>query len=186
MTNPSVDWNIDNQHKGKSLEEIQQFQRDKSLPFGVCALNITGDLNVGIMARTACLTGASKFFVYGRRRFDRRSTVGAQNYIDIVRQDGLNDDGSYDVDLFYNMMDNHNFVPVFIEQGGMSVSRHNPVNWPVAPCYVFGNEGEGIPEYLIRPGFPVLTLSQRGVLRSYNVSSAASIVMYSIMEKYYG
>ena len=69
--------------KNMTLDQIQAIQKRESLPFAVAALNLTGGLNLGSIIRSAVIFGAEKFFIVGKRRYDRRSTVGAQNYIDI-------------------------------------------------------------------------------------------------------
>lgn len=182
-------WNIHDELKGLSLAEIQAIQKKYTLPYAVCALNLTGDLNIGMMARTACLHGAREFIIFGRRKYDKRSTVGAQNYMPITRVDGFTDGTTdFDVDKFDALMTEKEYYPIAIEQGGHDIDMLNAGDWaeligcdaldPPYPCLVFGNENEGIPESIINECACTLTLSQRGVLRSLNVSAAAAIAIY--------
>ena len=182
-------WNIHDELKGLSLEEIQKVQEKYTLPYAVCALNLTGDLNIGMMARTACLHGAREFIIFGRRKYDKRSTVGAQNYMPITRVDGFTDGTTdFDVDKFDALMTEKQYYPIAIEQGGHPIDMLNMGDWteligcealdPPYPCLVFGNENEGIPEAILNECATTLTLTQRGVLRSMNVSAAAAIAMY--------
>jgi len=53
----------------------------------------------------------------------------------------------------------------------------------IEPCFVFGNEGGGIPEYLIED-LPQFHIPQRGVIRSLNVSSAAAMVMHEFTREF--
>lgn len=187
-------WNVHDDLKGMTLNELQEIQQKESLPYAVCALNLTGDLNIGMMARTACIFGASKFIIFGRRKYDKRSTVGAQNYIPIVRIDGFKK-GTKElcVEKFNDAMDEHQLYPVAIEQGGYRIDMLNMGDWteligceamnPPYPCLVFGNENQGIPEEILNECVTTLTLPQRGVLRSLNVSAAAAVAMNIFSEE---
>jgi tRNA G18 (ribose-2'-O)-methylase SpoU len=75
-------WNVHDDLKDKTLPELQKICKNDQLPFAVCALNVTGDLNLGMMMRTASLFGAERFIIYGRHNYDSRTTVGAQNYLE--------------------------------------------------------------------------------------------------------
>jgi tRNA G18 (ribose-2'-O)-methylase SpoU len=186
-------WNVHDTLKDRTLLELQELQRGHTLSFAVCAISIAGDLNVGMMARTACIFGAQEFIVYGRRKYDKRSTVGAQNYMPVTRIDGFKHESKivFDSAKFYDTMHLHRYTPIFVEQGGDPLDEVVlTTGWEkylsmyvqpgTSPCLVFGNENEGIPEELMLPGYAKISISQRGVLRSLNVSAAASIVVHSL------
>ena len=59
-------WNVHDELKGLSIDQLQEIQKKESFPFAVCVLNLTGDLNTGMIARTACIHGAQEFIVFGR------------------------------------------------------------------------------------------------------------------------
>ncbi len=184
-------WNVHDALKDRTLDELRDVQRGHTLPFAVCALSITGDLNVGMIARTACIFGAQEFIIFGRRKYDKRSTVGAQNYMTVTRIDGFEEGTTFSPSKFYDTMRQHRYTPIFIEQGGDSLNEiATRIGWRTylsmsvqpdsLPCLVFGNENEGIPEELMLPGYAKISIDQRGVLRSLNVSAAASIVIHSL------
>ncbi len=184
-------WNVHDALKNRTLTELQDIQRGHTLPFAVCALSLTGDLNVGMIARTACIFGAQEFIVFGRRKYDKRSTVGAQNYMPIHRIDGFDEGTTFSSTKFYDTMRLHRLTPIFVEQGGDTLDAivlttgwkkyHAMYVQPgTAPCLVFGNENEGIPEDLMLPGYARVSIDQRGVLRSLNVSAAAAILIHSL------
>lgn len=178
-------WNVHDHLKGRSITSLRDYQANDSLPFGVCAVNLLGDLNVGIILRTAALTGARKVFVFGRKNYDKRSTVGAEKYLDIEFVDGMLDDTTVDPSAFHLALFESGYYPVFVEQGGVPLDEYDwfPAHENFMPCLVFGNEGLGIPETLMDPGCEIVSIPQRGVIRSFNVSSAASIVMHNLSQK---
>jgi tRNA G18 (ribose-2'-O)-methylase SpoU len=147
-------WNVRDDLKDHSLEELKKVQDRDTLPYAVCIVNVLGDLNVGMMLRSACCFGAEKFFIIGRRKFDRRSAVGAQNYMNIVRVDAIND-LEIDSQKVMDTITEHGYTPLVFETGGRDFREMKRV-WPelnkndAKPCLVFGNEGYGLPEDLIQ------------------------------------
>jgi tRNA G18 (ribose-2'-O)-methylase SpoU len=172
-------WNVRDDLKMESLETLRKIQDESVLPFAVCAINVTGDLNLGIMMRTACLMGAERFIIFGKHGYDRRTTVGAHNYMDIVKAGSINRGGSLEVEYkeFEPTLVKYGYHPIFLETGGVDLNEYDFVNKYTKPCLIFGNEGLGIPAWLM-VNHPVVSVPQVGVLRSYNVSAAASIAMY--------
>ena len=199
MSNPMVNFrdiiakdsqngfNVHDSLKDKTVEELQKIQMADTLPFAVCVLNLTGDLNVGTILRSACLFGAQEFIIFGRRKFDIRSCVGAQNYIPVTKIAGLTDDLQIDEKKFHEMMLEKNLFPIFVETGGVSLWD---VEWcfiptTATPCLIFGNETNGIPKSLMTNCL-VVSIPQKGVLRSFNVSSAAAITMWEFTTNMFG
>lgn len=174
-------WNVHDSLKDRTLEELRALQ--PNLNFAVAALNVEKGLNIGSMIRTAVCFGASEFILVGDKKYDKRSTVGAQNYINVVKETSEN---------LLNYLHQKGYYPVFIEQGGMElVSNKAKLTFlPGKPCFVFGSEGEGIPDIILndRSFFPdkyMYTINQFGVLRSLNVSVALGIILHSIYNEGY-
>lgn len=179
-------FNVRDELKHLPVEKLRAMCDEDRMSFSVCALNIEGDLNVGMMARTALIMGANEFIIYGRRKIDNRSLVGANNYMKITKIDGLTEDGQIDCQKFKNTMKEMLLEPIFIETGGQVLDEFI---WPVSRlpiCLVFGNEGSGIPNELLTNAPFVVSIPQRGVLRSLNVAAAASIVMWDMRMRFYG
>jgi tRNA G18 (ribose-2'-O)-methylase SpoU len=179
-------FNVHDEYKDRTIEELQEICRKESLGYRVCALNIEGDMNIGVMVRTASLLGCEKFYIFGSRKYDRRSAVGAQNYLPVERIAGLTDNDNLSLAKFERFIEKENVFPIFIEQGPNNL---NSIDWSWVdlnpnPCFVFGNESTGIPKNFLDLAdvncrkAVVVNIPQLGVLRSYNVSSAASIVMW--------
>lgn len=174
-------YNICDEYKKMKLEEVKELQENNSLPFAVAAVNINGDLNLGSMIRTSVIFGAEKFFIIGKKRYDKRSTVGAHNYINIQFIEE-------DVDEYPHLAFNDivkDYEPHIIEQGGQNINNFSfSINNKIPPCVIFGSESNGFSETVINVAkdfnFKILSIPQYGVLRSLNVSSAASIVINKV------
>lgn len=209
--NPKLDdivltnYNVHDHLKDLTVEELQALTAKDRLPFAVTVINLDGSLNVGIIIRTACLLGAERVFVFGRRKYDVRSCVGSHNYIPIERVNGFvenrlvnPEEGEINPTEFIDaVMTKHDYYPIFVETGGQDLTEFldecAKLGGPVLhydgiykPCLVFGSESKGIPESLIKAcGYddvlpPIVSIPQLGVIRSFNVSAAASIVMWEM------
>ena len=171
------DLNVRDALKGSSVEAIRMAQAAATLPFAIAAINLNGDLNIGVMMRTAVSFGAAHMFLFGQRRFDRRSTVGAHNYVDLVQIVCDPEGHAVPRPLFDAALAEHGYVPVFVEQGGADLRRFDFRGMAGTPCLVFGNEGYGLPDSFIGDDTR-LSIVQRGVARSMNVSAAAAIACF--------
>lgn len=183
--------NVRDDLKGKSVEEIRDIQQSNLKPFALILLNVTGELNIGMMIRTATIFSCSEVHVIGRRRFDRRSTVGAEFYCNVYRHDALKDDLTIDASIYKNIINQNNFRPIYFETDGIPLSE---VNWKEEHrlatknngkvVLVFGNEGNGIQKDILGYGSDIIvSIPQTGVLRSLNVSAAAAIAMYDLVSR---
>lgn len=173
----TTSFNVIDAYKHLPVEEIKQIAEAHQLPFAVGLANITGDLNTGVIIRTACVFGAEKVFIFGRRKYDRRSTVGAHHYVDVVSHTTLNTPSeSFDWSGMLHTIRVNGYTPVLIEQGGaplqtLNVSLHTPI------CLVFGAEDTGIPQAVCDSEI-CYSIPQPGILRSLNVSTAAGIAIW--------
>jgi tRNA G18 (ribose-2'-O)-methylase SpoU len=156
-------YNVQDRFKSFTLEEVQTYAKQSSLPFGVACFNVKGSLNTGTIIRTACCFSAADVFIIGPQRFDRRSLVGSNNYISIAPLDDINQLSSF------------GYYPVYIEQGGKDLSTFT-ISSSLKPCLVFGSESSGIPQTLLENA-EHYSITQFGVLRSLNVSAAAAIAI---------
>jgi len=166
-----------------------------SFNYKVMILSLYGNLNVGTIIRTSNLMGCQQVIIFGRRSYDKRSAVGAHKYTNIVYKNGFiqekrggiqKEDFELNAQKFRDTFIENDCVPVFIEQHKNAIFLEN-VNWNLQKwdkpfCFVFGNEGEGIPEDLVRigltiPGSFVISIRQVGVIKSLNVSSACSMIL---------
>jgi tRNA G18 (ribose-2'-O)-methylase SpoU len=176
--------NVTDVLKDKGTEEIKDIYVQTSVPDAVAALNISGDMNIGMCVRSASLFGISHFYVLGRRSYDKRTTVGQDHYIPIDRitaSKGCHSD-EFDIDKIVEILRGfqEERTIVYIEQGGRSVVNFRDTIADSKPVlFVVGNEGMGIPkEVMDTVSGIVVEIPQRGVGRSHNVSNALAIVLW--------
>ena len=181
--------NVTDDLKGLSPAEVQDVQRSRSLPYAVCALNVTGNINISTMVRTAVIFGAERFFLMGRKVWDKRGTVGAQNYIDMTVESAMKNEVEIDAVKVYSTIVAAGYRPIVVDTCEPEMVQHynftrpeyNPVYCGYKSCLIFGNEGLGLPQDLIDLcGEDKVTIPQIGVMRSLNVSTAAGIIMWHV------
>jgi tRNA G18 (ribose-2'-O)-methylase SpoU len=163
-----------------SVDELRELAKSKQLPYAVALANITGDLNTGVIIRTACVMGAERVFIFGKKKYDRRSTVGAHNYIELMHFESGGELEPFKWDDAMQIIRVNGYTPILIEQGGAPLFDFQPTKIVTPICLVFGAEETGIPDALCRTEL-CYTIPQPGILRSLNVSTAAGIAMWHTM-----
>lgn len=179
----NLKYNVHGPFQSMSTEKVRGIASALALPVALMLFNVNGDLNIGMAIRTAAILGCSDVYVVGRRKYDRRSEVGAKNYITISRRP------SVDCEFFKE----NRLLPILIEQGGASLETFSfknllPSSLPAGYKVVFivGSEADGLPEDFMQSlaPCPKISISQYGVMRSFNVSIAASIVLYEYTKQW--
>lgn len=146
---------LDDLEYNEIIYEIKEVKEDikfnANLKFNVMTLSVNSCLNIGNIIRTSNLTGVDKFFVFGKRKYDKKSSVRAYKYANIIRisEDfplGIKEKNNEDLiskmtktkldapdyifntDIFVNVMKEYNMIPIFVEQSNKSIKLSN-VNW---------------------------------------------------------
>ena len=184
-------FNVRDEYKNNSVEENIAICNKEHLKFSVGCINITGELNIGMMLRSASLLGAENFYIFGRKKFDARSTVGAEKYINLV-QYTFDDPINADVDILNSINELHTNEHdiVLCEHGGYELGKFSwreKYIYPhdnYTPLFLFGSESHGIPSCITdNPICSRVSIPQRGVLRSFNVSVAMNIICWDYIKE---
>lgn len=177
-----IKYNVHTPFQNLGVDNVKTLSKGLALPFAFMAYNLHGDVNIGMMIRTAVILGASDFYLVGKRQYDRRTDVGSRNYINLNRLKEV------DKTFFAE----NKLLPIALEQGGEALEEFSfkkyfpeslPEGWKV--CFIAGSESYGIPKTFLKEiDAPILTIAQYGVIRSLNVSIASSILMYEYMKQW--
>lgn len=152
---------------GEVIEYISKYKNN----FSLLLLNIDYDNNTGSVIRSANIFGADTIYMYGRRKFNRRASVGAEFYskmkqIKFVEQ----------IDPIFKQFDQI----IALENNVPQTTSLHTYNWDkdkkILIC--LGQEGNGLPTEILQKCDICLEIPQLGSIRSLNVASASSIVMY--------
>jgi tRNA G18 (ribose-2'-O)-methylase SpoU len=184
----SKHYNVRDEYKSNTFEENVRIQQSQSRNFSVGMINVTGELNIGVSIRSACLMGAQNFYIFGRKKFDKRSTVGAEKYINIVQytyDEPMTADEQMARDIQELNHDNKHYVVLCEQDGEVLRGKYNwrGIEHPWHPLFIFGSESHGIPTTVSALGFPKVSIPQVGVLRSFNVSAAMNIICWDYIRE---
>jgi tRNA G18 (ribose-2'-O)-methylase SpoU len=181
---------IRNEHdilKKHSLDTVKSISMKLTAPYALMLFNCHGDFNTAVAVRTATCFSAQAVYTVGRRKFDRRPMVGAQNYIHLERLGEIPDPRAFFAEK--------NMFPVFIEQGGVDIDKFDfrtlgrsgsdRPDGPI-PCLIVGNECDGLPEEFMAlfPDSPRLSICQPGPIRSFNVATACAMALHRMYNSY--
>ena len=177
--NPVYDPNkpraIVNYMKWMTTLEIKNDLKEKKNNFSILLINIDYDNNSGNIIRTANALGAKEVILYGRRNFDRRSSMGTEFYMDFQLIKYVEE-----LDEVWKQYD----IIVGLENG---VEAQNLIDYKwdknKKTLICLGQEGNGIPAEVLAKCQDLVEIPQVGSVRSLNVGTAAGIVMYDYVAK---
>lgn len=167
--------NVHDELKELPTETIRDLVQMNTIPAAVAMYNVSGNLNLGSIIRTANFLGFKEVLYFGRRKWDRRGAVGTYHYTK--------------VEYFE---DEEKFLEAITERGYNLVALENNISytrplekmiWPKNPCIIVGEEESGIPDSVLERCEGTVEIMGRGTVRSLNVSTAAAIAMYHLSTK---
>jgi tRNA G18 (ribose-2'-O)-methylase SpoU len=174
-----IRYNVHTLLQHKPVDELRHIAEKIALPVHLMLLNLDGNMNIAMSIRTAAVLGCSDVWIVGRRKYDARPEVGSKHYIRVHKVGELTDPKKF--------FDDAGIQPFIIEQGGTPIEEMKFKPYLGKPvCFVMGSESHGIsPEFATAlADAPRITISQYGLVRSLNVSIAASIVMYEFLKQW--
>jgi tRNA G18 (ribose-2'-O)-methylase SpoU len=150
--------------------EIKTDLESRKKNFGILLVNIDYDNNSGNIIRTANALGAKEIILYGRRNFDRRSSMGTEFYMNFQQIKFVEE-----IDEVLKEYD----IIVGLENG---IEAKNLIDYKwnknLKTLICLGQEGNGIPKEILDKCHDLVEIPQVGSVRSLNVGTAAGIVMY--------
>jgi tRNA G18 (ribose-2'-O)-methylase SpoU len=168
--------NILNRFWGWTVDQIKADLEPNRHNFSSLCLNIDGDFNIGTVIRNSNAFLGEEVIIFGRKRYDRRGTVGTHwyenlNYVKIEEQDN-SEEKLLEI-----------FSKFDIVYGIDNVPEAKPIEDYVFDTnkkvlFVFGEEGKGIPNDFIKHCNEILMIKQYGSVRSINVGCASAITMF--------
>ena len=181
-TNPFDPRNVRDQYKGWSNEDIQHnLDLDRS-EMVLCLSNEIRDMNLSSCIRSANSFNINHVVMCGRRNYDRRGAVGAQNYIEVKHEENL-----LLTVLDYSLKGYHIVALEYDENYPMT--EITEYQWQPKTLMICGEEGRSISDEILGlsktspPMLDIVYIPMMGTVRSLNLASAASIAMYDYHSK---
>lgn len=137
--------------------------------FAILCSNLYNDFNIGTVIRCANAFLASRVYIYGKRKFDRRGAVGTYKYEHI----------SY-IQSLEEIQDIYTWVGIDNLDGAIPMESYE---WPTNTLMCFGQEELGLPPEIIEKCKNLVYIRQYGSVRSLNVGTASGIAMFDLTNK---
>ena len=177
-------YNVHTPFQEMTTDRVSALSKKLAIPVHLMLLNLDGNMNIAMSIRTAAVLGISDVWIVGVRRYDARPEVGGRHYVRVHKIPMLEGDA---VAAFFT---DQGLQPILVEQGGTALEEMNfrpyirTSEKPV--CFIMGSESHGIaPDWLrALKDAPRVSISQYGMIRSLNVSIAASIVLYEYLKQW--
>ena len=169
--------NVIDRFKNMPDEEIKKELQRTAHPVAVCMEQWQGDFNISTLIRNANAFNVEKVFYFGRRRYDRRGTVGTHNYTDIQF---LEDDYAQLEELSsrYTLVGIDNNVD-------RKTHKLGKFDWNILskpPLMIFGEEGTGLTDQALKMCHVLIEIPQYGSVRSLNVGTASGLLLYDYVQ----
>ncbi len=167
--------NITDQLAWAKIEDILETINENKIPISLLLVNIDRDNNIGNIIRSANTFGVEEVLIYGRKKFDRRTSVGAEFFMKFRHIRFIEELAPL----------KQEFDTILgLEQTPDSVELHS-YQWPENQNILIavGNEGQGLPQEILDICGQTLEIEQYGTTRSLNVSVATGIVLYDYRVK---
>lgn len=132
--------------------------------------NFQHDLNIGTIVRNANAFNVGTVHIIGKRHWNKRGAMVTDRYL-VIEQHAT-------VDEFAQRMDELGKTIVAVDNlpGAMALSK---VVLPKDAVLVYGGEGPGLSDEMVKASQLMVMIEQFGSTRSVNVGVASGITMYA-------
>ena len=167
--------NVIDRYKNWPTESIRRDLQRTANPFAVCMEHWQGDFNISTLIRNANAFNAKKVYYLGKKKYDRRGTVGTHHYVDLTYL-GISHSSLVELKNEYTFVAIDNNTPDTIELPNFDwISLKKP------PMMIFGEEGVGLTPEMSNLADYTVEIPQYGSVRSLNVGTSSGIIMYDYL-----
>ena len=160
--------NVLDEFKGTPHEAIVAALDARGVTLEVAVENLERDFNMGTIVRSANAFGVRTVHIIGRRQWNKRGAMMTDKYLHIHYHATPKD--------FADACPGKSLVAVDNVSGSRPLTD---AKLPKNAVLVFGAEGPGLSDAMLRTCSQVVAIEQFGSTRSINVGVAAGIVIYA-------
>ena len=162
--------NVVDRYRYWRIEAIREDLAGRAHPLHVAIENVSQDLNIGSIVRSANAFNVGAVHIVGRRRWNKRGAMVTNRYLDVRHHERAPDLLDWAAAEDYEVVAIDNGPGAEPLEGAVLSER----------CLmVFGSEGAGVSDELRAACSRVLRIGQYGSTRSINVAAAAAVAMHA-------
>jgi tRNA G18 (ribose-2'-O)-methylase SpoU len=148
-------------------------------PVALAGFSTKYDINIGVMMRNSNAFACDHFVIVGHKKYDRRPSMGVQNYEHIVHCESI--------EALRKFVRRENYTVIGVDYlPGVSVPMTGVEYYGERTLFVMGSERNGLPQEIINMCGLVVHIPMFGSVRSLNVGVASGIILNDWHEKYNG
>jgi tRNA G18 (ribose-2'-O)-methylase SpoU len=158
------------------LAKIEAY-RSHLLPFAVAVINMSKEMNIGSLLRTAHAAAAEELLLVGEASFNTYASATAERWTNVNYLETP-------ADLIAYAAETHHAL-VAVERDPRAVGLFQAA-YPPRPLFVLGAEKFGVPGEILDACALIVQIPQFGLVPSLNVAAAGSVVIYDFLAKLCG
>ncbi|MBN1476493.1 hypothetical protein JXA47_07065, partial [Candidatus Sumerlaeota bacterium] len=151
--------------------------RENRLPFKVAVVNMSKEMNIGSLLRTAHAAAAQEVLLVGEPSFNTYAAATADRWTDVSYLETTGDLIAHAREVAMAL--------VSVERDDRAVGLFE-AQYPPCPIFVLGAEKFGVPADVLDASALIVQIPQWGLVPSLNVAAAGSIVIYDHLAKLSG
>lgn len=165
--------NVIDELKHLSVEQIRNSCQKNSILASVGMINIEGDFNLSTMVRNANFFGFKSVHYVGKKKWDKRGSVGTHHYTPMYHHK--------DESSFISQCDTRTIIAVENNIPQYNYKTVNLFDYQFdninEPIFLFGEENRGLSDLILDRANIIITITNYGSVRSLNVGTTSGIVM---------
>lgn len=158
------------------LAKIETY-RGNRLPFAVAVINMSKEMNIGSLLRTAHAAAVRELILVGEPSFNTYAAATTDRWTDVSFLETT-------AELIAHAKE-QGMPLVAVEKHARAVPLFEAV-YPTRPLFVLGAEKFGVPEDVLDACELIVQIPQWGLVPSLNVAAAGSVVIYDYLAKVCG
>ena len=166
--------NVIDSLKALSIPEIREHCQKRTISASVGMVNIEGDFNLSTMVRNANFFGFNSVHYIGKKKWDKRGSVGTHHYTPMYHHK--------DEESFISQCNTRTIISI---ENNIPKYKDKTINLfhykfdnISHPIFLFGSENNGLSDYILDKSDIILTIPNYGSVRSLNVGTVSGIVMF--------
>ena len=165
--------NVIDSLKHYTIPDIKNYCHSNSIPASVAMVNISGDFNLGTMVRNANFFGFRSVHYVGKKKWDKRGSVGTHHYTPIYHH--KDEESFLQQCSARTLIAIENNIPQFKDK---TINLFNyKFDYFQQPIFIFGEENKGLSNSILDRADVILTIPNYGSVRSLNVGTTSGIIM---------
>ena len=150
--------NVIDSLKNYSIPDIAEYCQTNSIPASVAMVNIDGDFNLSTMIRNANFFGFRSVHYVGKKKWDKRGSVGTHHYTPMYHHK--------DEPSFISQLSGRTLVAIENNIPEYNHKTHNLFHYKfndiTQPIFLFGEENRGLSDSILDKSNIILTIPNYG------------------------